>query len=176
MDTGSSETRSRSPPRISWLWTPVIPAWMISVFLSRWELQLFSSGFQWWDPLSSEPSALSILLPSHASLAREQPGHVVPRGLPAPPQRAPLLQDLPYELLETAGTPLSEPRKTGSLQPTPFTPLHGGYAQTVFPEKRQSRRLKRSVPTSPRFCWSNAVWITCIWKHFPIKSHCSGST
>lgn len=103
------ETRSRSPPRIAWLWTPVIPAWMISVFLSRWELQLFSSGLQWWDPLSSEPSALSILLPSHASLACEQPGHVVPRELPAPSQRAPLLQDLPHELLETTGTPLSEP-------------------------------------------------------------------
>lgn len=177
-DTGSTETwsGSASPPRIAWLRTPVSPAWMISVFLSRWELQLFSSGLQRWDPLSSEPPALSIVLPSHASLAREQPEHAVPRELPAPPQRSPLLQDLPYELLETAGAPLSEPRETGSHQPTPFTPLHGGYAQTVFPEKRQSRRLKRPVPTSPQFCWSNVVWITCIWKHFPIKSHCSGST
>lgn len=131
------ETRSgsRSPPRIAWLCIPVSPAWMISIFLSRWKLQLFSSGFQRWDPLSSEPSAVSIVLPSLASLARGQPG---PREFPAPPQRAPLLQDLPHELLETTGTPLSEPRKAGSHQPTPFTPLHGGRAQTVFPEKRQS--------------------------------------
>lgn len=130
--------REQRPPRITWLWTPVSPAWMISIFLSRWELQLFSSGLQRWDPLSSEPPAVSIVLPSHASLACEQPGCVVPRELPAPSQRAPLLQDLPHELLETTGAPLSEPRKTGSHQPASSTPLHGGYAQTVFPEKRQS--------------------------------------
>ncbi|KAM6057031.1 T-box transcription factor TBX22 isoform 2-T2 [Theristicus caerulescens] len=105
-----------------------------------WELQLFAGGLQRRDALSSQPPALSIVFASYVSLVSEQHRRVVPRDLPTQPQPAPLLQDLSYELLKTTVSHLSKPRKTGRHQPASCTPLHGGYAKTIFPRHNQSEK------------------------------------
>lgn len=130
----------RSSPRFPRLWTSASPAWPISVLVCRWELQLFAGDVQRWDTLSSQPPAFSILLTSYVPLVSKQHGRAVPRDLPAQPQRAPLLQDLSYELLKTTASRLAKPRKTGKHQPASFTPLGGGYAKTIFPRHNQSKK------------------------------------
>lgn len=142
MDTGSRALRSgsRSPPGAPWLRTSASPAWPISGFAFRWELQFFAGDLQRRDALSSQPPALSIVLTSRVSLVGEQHWRVVPRDLPTQPQRAPLLQDLSYGLLKTTVSHLSKPRKTGRHQRTSFTPRHGGYAKTIFPRHKQPEK------------------------------------